>query len=206
MYSVLLTMVASLAATGCSILLLRRGPTPRLRLLALTVGLMSLCQSASLLHSQGVWAIGWPVAQSHQALAASLSFVAIYILGAEIYDRNQTDRKLRLAEYEIARPVGEVAVPLVSAVAVRPLELPRVPALMTSPQAGVKGFAVSHDREKPALSESGSELHQASIRATAEILLLLSAVSAGPGAARTGETVAMAHETAAQLPFPEGVR
>jgi hypothetical protein len=99
MISPLLT--ANLLATGCSLLLIKRGPTRRLRLLSLTVGLMALSQSAVLLESAGICATGGPAATDiHQTLTGALSLLAIYLLGLEIYDRNVTDRRLRLAEFD----------------------------------------------------------------------------------------------------------
>lgn len=103
MYSVILpTIIASLCATGCSLLLVRRGPSPRLRYLTLTVGLMSFAQTANLLHMQGVWTGGsLYVVHVHQSLVAGLSLLAMYLLAVEVYDRNFTDRRLRLAEHEL---------------------------------------------------------------------------------------------------------
>lgn len=103
MYSVILpTIIASLCATGCSLLLVRRGPSPRLRYLTLTVGLMSFAQTANLLHIQGVWTGGsLYVVHVHQSLVAGLSLLAMYLLAVEVYDRNFTDRRLRLAEHEL---------------------------------------------------------------------------------------------------------
>lgn len=98
---ILSTIAANLATTCCALLLLRRGPSRRLRLLILTVGLLSLAQTAACLHSQGVWAGGSAyVVEAHQSLVACLSLLAIYLLGSEIYDRNLTDRKLRLLEHD----------------------------------------------------------------------------------------------------------
>lgn len=103
MYSVILpTIIASLCATGCSLLLVRRGPSPRLRYLTLTVGLMSFAQTANLLHMQGVWTGGsLYVVHIHQSLVAGLSLLAMYLLAVEVYDRNFTDSRLRLAEHEL---------------------------------------------------------------------------------------------------------
>ena len=101
-------ITANLLATGSALLLIKRGPTRRLRLLSLTVGLMSLSQSAVLLQSVGFCvdsntsAVGW-----HQTLTGALSLLAIYLLGLEIYDRNVTDRRLRLAEFDAMQPKGD---------------------------------------------------------------------------------------------------
>ena len=107
-YSMILpTIIASLCATGCSLLLVRRGPSRRLRYLTLTVGLMSFSQTANLLHIQGVWTGGSSyVVNVHQSLVAGLSLLAMYLLAAEVYDRNLTDRRLRLAEHELLMAGG----------------------------------------------------------------------------------------------------
>jgi hypothetical protein len=100
---ILPTIIANLTTTGCAILLLRRGPSRRLRLLTLAVGLMSLSQTVAWVYSHSFGtdtpALGLQV---HQALVACLSLLAIYLLGSEIYDRNYTDRKLRLLEHDTA--------------------------------------------------------------------------------------------------------
>lgn len=95
-------VAANLITTGCALLLVRRGPSPRLRLLTLSVGLLALSQNAHFLYSQGIWSGGdLYFRQLHHSLVAGLSLLAIYLLGSEIHDRNLTDRKLRLAEHEI---------------------------------------------------------------------------------------------------------
>ena len=98
---ILTTILANLLSTGCAVLLVRRGPTPRLRLLTLVVGLASLSQTAAFLHAQGIWHSGTSVAQMHQLLVGALSLCALHLLSLEIRDRNLTDRKLRLTEYEL---------------------------------------------------------------------------------------------------------
>jgi hypothetical protein len=98
-------VIANLIATACALMLVRRGPSPRLRLLTLTVGLMSLAQTTHFLHTQGIWTGGRLYMESiHHMLVAALSLLAIYLLGTEIYDRNLTDRRLRLAEHEMLTP------------------------------------------------------------------------------------------------------
>ena len=92
---ILTTILANLLSTGCAVLLVRRGPTPRLRLLTLVVGLASLSQTAAFLHAQGIWQSGTSVAQMHQLLVGALSLCALHLLSLEIRDRNLTDRKHR---------------------------------------------------------------------------------------------------------------
>ncbi|MCC6390341.1 MAG: hypothetical protein IT167_07045 [Bryobacterales bacterium] len=102
-----MTILANLLATGCALLLVHRGPSRRLKLLAFTVGLMSLSQTAALLHSVGIWSPpAAHVAQLHELLVAALALQAIYLLGQEVYEQNYKDRKLRLLEFDFMRPLG----------------------------------------------------------------------------------------------------
>lgn len=111
-HSVIVSVIlASLLATGSALLLIRRGPTRRLRQLALTVALISLAQTVELLH--GIWVTALPVQSGsdvsslQRLVVAALSLMAIYILGIEIQDRNSTDRQLRLMEHAVPLPHRE---------------------------------------------------------------------------------------------------
>ncbi len=95
------TVLAHFLTTGCALMLIRRGPNRRLRLLTGTVGLMSLSQTIVLLQSGGLWMLsGAEMAGIHQILIGALSLLAIHLLAREIYDRNHTDKRLRLIEHE----------------------------------------------------------------------------------------------------------
>jgi hypothetical protein len=101
------TALAHFLTTGCALMLIRRGPNRRLRLLTVTVGLMSLSQTIMLLQSGGLWQTSSMFfTGSHQVLIGALSLLAIHLLGREIWDRNHTDRRLRLVEHETARAVA----------------------------------------------------------------------------------------------------
>jgi hypothetical protein len=151
-------IVANLAATASALLLARRGPTRRLKLLTLTVGLMALAQTTGYLQSQGIWNSGGEhVASIHQSLAALLSLMAIYLLGSEIYDRSVVDRKLRLTEHEILSPVKEVLSP--------DMLFERAAG---APQPGEEEGKGPVDRRK---------LHEKSLQATMEIMQLLGQTS-----------------------------
>ncbi len=95
----LLTILASLLVTGSALLLIKRGANRRLKLLALTVGLMSLTQIVVLLqatrHSRS------RIVEAYQLLVATLSLTAVYLLGLEIRDRRRADRQLRLLEQDL---------------------------------------------------------------------------------------------------------
>ena len=98
-------ILASLLAVGSSLLLIRRGPTQRLRQLTLTVGLISLAQTAELL--QSLWTRPQWVTEANgtsKVLMAALSLMAIYILKNEIRDRNATKRQIRILEHAIPPP------------------------------------------------------------------------------------------------------
>lgn len=112
-YSLLFPMViANMTATGCSLLLLRRGPSRRLRLLTLDVGLMTLAQNSYVLFANGIWTGGSFYTQHlHHLLVTALSLLAIYILRMEACDRNYTDRKLRLLEHELAQQAQQALLP-----------------------------------------------------------------------------------------------
>jgi hypothetical protein len=171
------TIIANLATTGCALLLVRRGPTRRLKTLTLTVGLMSLAQTAGCLHAQGLLMGSAPyLAQVHQLLAASLSLIAIALLAREVFDRGLMDRKLRLAEHEIpitavkvVRETLEPAAPQIKVV--KPVFAETAHDARRTPEAPTDNT--------PALTNTG-DLHKASMRATTDLLLLLNAVSANP--------------------------
>jgi hypothetical protein len=100
------TVLAHFLTTGCALMLIRRGPNRRLRLLTVTVGLMSLSQTIMLLQCGGLWQTSSIyLAGIHQALIGGLSLLAIHLLGKEIYDRKHTDQRLRLIEHETASAV-----------------------------------------------------------------------------------------------------
>ncbi len=122
--NLLSTIAASLTATGCALLLLRRGPTRRLKLLTLSVGLMSLSQSVMMYQIGAECNAGGGVyVNSHHLLISVLSLLSIYLLGSEIYDRNFVNKRLRLAEADVRqRPdvreaLQECAAPLAEPVA-----------------------------------------------------------------------------------------
>lgn len=124
MYSAIL---ANLLATGCAILLVRRGPSPRLRQLTLVVGIVSLSQTAALLHAQGIWYLAPQLTTIHQLLAAAFSLCALHLLRREIADRNLTDRRLRLAEYEAVQLNQRIDLPAPK------MEIPAPPPAPASP-------------------------------------------------------------------------
>lgn len=92
--------------------LLGRQPNRRLRALVLTVGIVSVSQTVAFFsHLQGQSLI--QAAMAVQQCVTSLgTMAAVYLLWVEIRDRNQTDRMLRLTEYEThARLVKRLPVP-----------------------------------------------------------------------------------------------
>jgi len=94
------TILANLLVTGAALLMLRRGPTRRLKMLTLAVGLMSLAQTAAYMHLQNVWKVDSTVVIIiHQWLVIGLCVSALYLLGAEIYERSSRERTLRLMEH-----------------------------------------------------------------------------------------------------------
>lgn len=103
----LTTVLANLLATGCALLLMRRGPSRRLKRLILTVGLISLSQTAALLHVRLMAQAS--LGGLFELAAAVLSCYAVYLLGLEIVDRNFTSWKLRLMATEASRGAGRAS-------------------------------------------------------------------------------------------------
>jgi hypothetical protein len=97
------TIVANLLVTLAALLLIKRRPSRRLRILTLIVGLMSLAQTASYIdmHERGHWRLIQNLGV-HQALVAGLSIAAIYLLGLEVHDRRVMERQVRLMEHELS--------------------------------------------------------------------------------------------------------
>src|ERR1700674_3925262 len=90
------TVLAHFLTTACALMLVRRGPNRRLRLLTVSVGLMSLSQTIMLLQAAGFWqASSIYAAGLHGPLIGALSLLSIHLLAKEIYDRRHTDRRLR---------------------------------------------------------------------------------------------------------------
>lgn len=104
------TIAANLATTGCGLLLLQRGPSRRLRLLTLSVGLMSLTQTAACLQFYSLGSGSAYIPQGHQSMVACLSMLCIYLLGREMSSRNSPNRKLQPLEHAqlLATPVEEI--------------------------------------------------------------------------------------------------
>ena len=84
----------------CSLVVAKRSSNRRIRLLALTVGLLPLCQAVVLLGRHHVW-LGTEVAEvaeSLELLVGALCLTAIHLLNKENGDRRNTDLRLRVAE------------------------------------------------------------------------------------------------------------
>jgi hypothetical protein len=60
------------------------------------------------MHSGQTCSAGFtPVVIGHQVLTGIMALAAIGLLGLEIFDRNRTERRLRLAEYVAMPPVSK---------------------------------------------------------------------------------------------------
>jgi hypothetical protein len=95
-----ITLLAHFLATGCAVLLSRRGPSRRLRLLSLVVGLMSLTQTTAFLHRNHLLTGLQQMADIHEALVALLCIAAITLLGWEIIERRWSETRMRILEHE----------------------------------------------------------------------------------------------------------
>ncbi len=97
----LMTLLAHFLATGCSLMLTRRGPR-RLRWLSLVVGLMSMTQTVAFLYHNGLIQNGPAasfLADIHEGLVAILCVCAIGLLASETIERKWLDIKIRLLEH-----------------------------------------------------------------------------------------------------------
>jgi hypothetical protein len=93
-------LLAYLLSVFCALVLARRSSNWRIRLLALTIGLLPLCQAVILLGRHQIW-LGTEVAEiaeSLELLVGALSLTAIHLLNKENGDRRNTDVRLRVAE------------------------------------------------------------------------------------------------------------
>lgn len=93
-------LLAYLLSAVCALLLSKRSSNWRIRLLALTVGLLPLCQSVILLARHKIW-LNTEVAEmaeSFELLLGALSLTAIHLLNKENGDRHESDAMLRVAE------------------------------------------------------------------------------------------------------------
>jgi hypothetical protein len=91
-----------------AVVVARRSSNWRIRLLALTVGLLPLCQSVVLLGRTGVW-LTVEVAQTAEMLELLLSalcLTSVHLLNRENVDRRSTQARLRVAEADM---VGSTA-------------------------------------------------------------------------------------------------
>lgn len=87
--------------TGISaLLLIRRASNRRIRFLAVSIGLLPLCEAISILRANG-WLPGTPVQHSIemvQLAASAFALAAVHFLNRENRDRRNADMRLRLAE------------------------------------------------------------------------------------------------------------
>jgi hypothetical protein len=90
----------------CALIVARRSTNWRIRLLALTVGLLPLCQAVILMSENHIW-LGEQaarMAQLLQLLVCALCLTAIHLLNKENRDRKGTDVRLRVAEAQTQTP------------------------------------------------------------------------------------------------------
>jgi hypothetical protein len=93
-------LMAYLLSVICSLLVAKRSSNARIRLLALTVGLLPLCQGVVLMGRYDIWisrSVG-DIAEVLELLVSALCLTAIHLLNKENGDRRNTDARLRVAE------------------------------------------------------------------------------------------------------------
>jgi len=91
----------------CALVVAKRSTNWRIRLLALTVGMLPLCQAVVLLASNHLWLSDQvaETAQGFELLVCALCLTAIHLLNKENRDRKHTDIRLRVAE-SAPQPTG----------------------------------------------------------------------------------------------------
>jgi hypothetical protein len=98
--SIASALLAYLLCVVCAFVVSKRSSNWRIRLLALTVGLLPLCQAVVLLGRNHLWlstAVG-EVAEALELLVSALCLTTIHLLHQENRDRKNTDVRLRVAE------------------------------------------------------------------------------------------------------------
>jgi hypothetical protein len=93
-------LLAYLLSVVCSMVVAKRSSNARIRLLALTVGLLPLCQGVVLMGRNEIWisaSVG-DIAEVLELLICALCLTAIHLLNKENCDRRNTDARLRVAE------------------------------------------------------------------------------------------------------------
>ena len=93
-------LLAYLLSVICSLVVAKRSSNARIRLLALTIGLLPLCQGVVLMgrHSILISASVGDVAEILELLVCALCLTAVHLLNRENWDRRNTDARLRVAE------------------------------------------------------------------------------------------------------------
>ena len=96
-----LAALVAYSITGIAALsLIRRASNRRIRFLAISIGLLPLCEAVSILRANG-WLPGAPVLHSIemvQLAASAFALAAVHFLNRENRDRRNADMRLRLAE------------------------------------------------------------------------------------------------------------
>jgi hypothetical protein len=99
-FSIGSALLAYLISIVCSLVVSKRSSNWRIRLLALTIGLLPLCQAVVLLGRHQIWLSSEVVeiTESLELLIGALSLAAIHLLNKENGDRHNTDVRLRVSE------------------------------------------------------------------------------------------------------------
>ena len=99
-FSVGSALFAYFVTTVCSLVVAKRSVNWRIRLLALTVGLLPLCQMVVLVARQHIWMVQEvaPIAEDLELLICALCLTSVHLLSRENADRKNTDSKLRVTE------------------------------------------------------------------------------------------------------------
>jgi hypothetical protein len=99
-FSIGSALFAYLLSIVCSIVVAKRSSNWRIRLLALTAGLLPLCQAVIILGRHQIWLSNEAaeMAESLELLLGAICLTAIHLLNKENSNRQNTDARLRVAE------------------------------------------------------------------------------------------------------------
>jgi hypothetical protein len=98
--SIASAVFANLVTLVCAMVVAKRSSNWRIRLLALAMGLLTMCQITVTLGNHRIWLsseVG-DAAESLELLVSAICLTVLHLLNRENRDRRNTDERLRVAE------------------------------------------------------------------------------------------------------------
>jgi hypothetical protein len=94
------TLFAYCMTIACACVVAKRSSNWRIRLLALTIAMLPLCQGVILLGDHKIWVSAEirDIAESMELLVSALCLTAVHLLNTENVNRKNSDARLRVAE------------------------------------------------------------------------------------------------------------